>query len=411
LHEDYLTSALSFLSWEEASKSSGDRYLVLLRRVVECILVIRATWFAQDVERLLMRRPFAFRFAACELGRLGHWEDGFRLLEATRGIVSSRSADLPLHSDEADPISNAMSWLHISNSPRAAYVFVFQDGSYFGREFDELGGKELTAEFVNLTRGGLLVDQDDDRTLAKTSALRISKLLEPIADWIDEQCGDRVVLLPGGYFQAFPLWACGRLGDSWLAGRKLISTAPSRAIAIRSAKSGNALMTFRTLAVQHASSAPGSKPLKWSECEPSAISDVAQSYLSVETFYASHKSLVASLQSADAVHFTGHSSADLDPHKSALITYGEPLTVREILDASVSSSVVVLGSCQSALARNAQRQDEMLSIQTAMFYSGAKCVVGTSWPIIDPAGFVFTVKFYESLAYPKKLGAMIRTCG
>ena len=88
--------------------------------------------------------------------------------------------------------------------------------------------------------------------------------------------------------------------------------------------------------------------------------------------------------------------------KSALITYGEPLTVREILNTSVSSSVVVLGSCQSALARNVQHQDEMLSIQTAIFYSGAKCVVGTSWPITDLAGFVFTVKFYGYLRIQKK---------
>ncbi|WP_207547240.1 CHAT domain-containing protein [Mycobacterium talmoniae] len=398
LLEDYLTSALSFLMWERSDEYAENRYLTLLKRVLDCVIAIRSTWSAEDVERLLTRRTLAFRFSACELGRLGHWREGFLLLEATRGLVSSRSiADISLDSDEVDPISRNGSWVHVSHSPRAAYVFVFKDGNYFGKEFNGLGGWELTAEFLNLTRGGLLVDQDGDRTLAEASALRISKLLEPIADWVDEQCGNRIALLPGGYFQAFPFWACGHLGDSWLAGRKLISMAPSRAVAVRNAKKRSGPTASCSLSVQRASSVPGYNQLNWSEREADVITDGAPSHVNVSISDASRESLLMSLLSADAVHFTGHSSADIDPYESALITYGEPLSVRDILGASVSSSIVVLGSCQSALARNALRQDEMLSIQTAMFYSGCESVIGTSWPIRDAAGFAFTVKFYESL--------------
>ena len=40
----------------------------------------------------------------------------------------------------------------------------------------------------------------------------------------------------------------------------------------------------------------------------------------------------------------------------------------------------------------------MLSLQSAMYYAGVDLVVGTSWPIRDVAGFVFSVKFYETLA-------------
>ena len=408
LYEDYLVSALTFLTWTEAVKYPEDQFVILVRRVIDCVLALRAAWSPQDVERLLMRQSVAFRFAACELGRLGYWKDGFRLLEATRGIVSSRSFnELSPASDEPDSNFSEVTWVHVSNSPRAAYVFILQLGNYFGREFEGLGGKELTAELVSLARGGLLVSQDRNRSLAKESALRISNLLEPIANWIDEQSGHRVVLSPGGYFQTFPLWACGRLGDNWLAGRKLIASAPSRTIAIQSADAETTPMVLATLAVHEASSVPEHTALKWSQHEPAAIREIAASSMTVGIFSATRSALITSLQTADAVHFTGHSSADFDPHGSSLITYGDPLTVREILEATVSSSLVVLASCQSALARNMQRQDEMLSIQTAMFYAGATCVVGASWPIIDSAGFVFTVKFYEALAHAEQQGGAV----
>ena len=406
-YEDYLVNALTFLTWTGAASYAEDQYVILVRRVIKCVLMIRASWSARDTERLFSRQPLAFRFAACELGRLGLWQDGFLLLEATRGIISSRSfGELSLDSDETDPVCQDVTWVHISNSPRAAYVFVFQDGRYFGKEFIGLGGRELSAEFVNLTRGGLLVSQDDDRSVATDSAQRISRLLQPIADWVDAQCADRVVLSLGGFFQSFPIWACGRLGESWLTGRRLISTAPSRAIAIRSAIGRATPMTLRALTVHEASALPGQSALEWSEHEPDVIRHITQSYLTVSTETATRSGLVASLETADAVHFTGHSSAEFDPLESSLITYGEPLTVRDILDAAVSSSLVVLASCQSALARNVQRQDEMLSVQTAMFYSGAGCVVGTTWPITDSAGFIFTVNFYEFLAQARQADAV-----
>lgn len=416
-YESYLVDALTFLTWTHAVKYPEDRYVILVRRVIECVLKIRASWSPRDVERLLSRQPLAFRFAACELGRLGYWKDGFLLLEATRGVISSRSfGNLALDSDEIDPISRRVTFVHISNSPRAAYAFVFREGTYFGQEFEGLGGKELTAEFVSLARGGLLVSQDRDQSLATQSAQHISDLLEPIADWVDDYCSDRIVLSLGGYFQSFPIWACGRLGESWLAGRRLISTAPSRAIAIRSASANVAPAALRTLTVHEASAVPGYSDLQWSIHEPDMIRQITQSWLTVSVETATRSGLVASLETADAVHYTGHSSAGLDPHESALITYGDPLTVREILDAAVTSSLVVLASCQSALARNMQRQDEMLSVQTAMFYSGAKCVVGTSWPILDSAGFIFAVKFYEFLTSFREEGddvsveTVIRAC-
>ncbi|TGB45475.1 CHAT domain-containing protein [Mycolicibacterium peregrinum] len=397
LYEDYLVGALEFLAFENSHEYSPDRYGEMLLRLPECVRLIRSTWSAADIERLVKRQPFAFRFGACELGRLGLWRDGFRLLEATRGLVSSQSlSDDTIDADELDSRAAEVSWVHVTNSPRGTYVFVCRDGVYFGREFPEASGPSLAAEFTNLVQGGLLVDQARNRSLATASAKGLCALLEPVADWIAQTCGDTVVLHPGGYYQSFPLSSVGQLLESQLGGERRVSTTPSRTIALKSSRS--TADRLQTVSVCHASSVAGFADLAWSVQEPAAIDGLLSPNLVVNLRAATRQSLTEAFESTDLVHFTGHSSAAVDPGDSALVTYGEPLAVRDILAIPVSSALVVLGSCQSALAMNMRAQDEMLSLQSATYYAGAELVVGTSWPIRDTAGFLFSIKFYEALA-------------
>lgn len=397
LYEDYLIHALGFLAWENSHEYQPDRYREMMLRLLECVRLIRRSWSASDIERLLKRQPVTFRFAACELGRLGLWRDGFRLLEATRGLVSSRTlSDDTVDVDELDLRATAVSWVHVTHSPRGTYVFVCRDGAYFGGEFAQTNGGVLAAEFTNLVQGGLLIDQTRNRSLASASANRLRAILEPVADWIAQTCGDTVVLHPGGYYQSFPLSSVGQLLESRLDGERRASTTPSRAIALRTSPTSAGVP--RTVSVRHASSVAGFPGLPWSVHEPAAIAGLLSPHMLVNSMDATRQSLTEALESTDLVHFTGHSSAAVDPEDSALITYGGPMTARDILATSVSSAAVVLGSCQSALAMNMHAQDEMLSLQSAMYYAGAELVVGTSWPIRDAAGFVFSVKFYEALA-------------
>jgi CHAT domain-containing protein len=397
LYEDYLLRALDFLSWENSHEYPPDRYSELLLRLLECVRLIRGSWSVADIERLLKRQPTAFRFGACELGRLGLWRDGFRLLEATRGLVSSRTlSEDTVDADEHDARAAGVSWVHVTHSPRGTYVFVCRDGDYFGREFVAVNGASLAAEFTNLVRGGLLVDQTRNRPEAMASAKRLCALLEPVADWIAQTCGDTVVLHPGGYYQSFPVSSVGLLRASWLAGERRVSTTPSRAIALRS--SDSTVERLRAVSVRSASSVAGFADLPWSVHEPAVIDALLSPYMVVNSADATRQSLTEALELTDLVHFSGHSSAAVDPEDSALVTYGDPMTVRDILATPVSSAAVVLGSCQSALAMNMNAQDEMLSLQSAMYYAGAELVVGTSWPIRDIAGFMFSIKFYEALA-------------
>jgi CHAT domain-containing protein len=398
LYEEYLIHALGFLSWENSHEYPPDRYSELLLRLFECVRLIRRSWSFADIERLLQRQPTAYRFGACELGRLGLWRDGFRLLEATRGLVSSQTlSDDTVDADEQESAAANVSWVHVTNSPRGTYVFVCRDGVYSGREFAHASGGALAAEFTNLVQGGLLIDQTRNRPEAAASAKRLCALLEPVADWIAQTCGEFVVLHPGGFYQSFPLSSVGQLLTSRLDGRRRVSTTPSRAIALRSFRRG-AADALRTVSVQQASSVAGFADLPWSVHEPAAIDALLSPHMVVSSMDATRQSLTEALGSADLVHFTGHSSAVVDPQDSALVTYGEPMTARDILSIPISSPVVVLGSCQSALAMNMHAQDEMLSLQSAMYYAGAELVVGTSWPIRDSAAFVFSVKFFEAVA-------------
>jgi hypothetical protein len=394
--ESYFINASSIISWENAGETvPQERYLILLNRVLDCILAFRRSWSYSDIQRLLARNPLTFRLAACELARFGRWRESYLMLESSRGLASSRTLDSdPMRYDQ---VREDISWVHITHNPKATYVVIRIGESYSGMEFPSLSGKELTARFVNIEREGLLSSRKFERKNAARSASEVESMLRPAADWIDRNTGDRVVLLPGGYYQAFPVWACGALGDALLSGRKIITSAPSRTIAIHNDRRASTRSSVPGLAVQDASSVPGYADLSWSSVESTAIQTIFENCYPVTSDDATKDSLLGALELSEIVHFTGHSEAAIDPIDSAIVTYSNPVTVHEILGHELKSSIALIGSCESGLARNFSRQDEMLSIQTAMYYAGVQSVIGTAWPIMDPAGFTFTVIFYRTL--------------
>lgn len=395
-YETYFNLAASIVQWGHSAATVPEaEYITILRRILPCVLRFRGSWSTRDVERFLIRNPHTFRFAACELASRECWKDAFMLLEASRGLISSKT----LNEDPSrfDAVEDGISWVHVTHSPKSAYVVVRQGGRYFGAKFSELSGKSLTAEFMNVARGGILSAVDRRRKQAVESATRIETNLRPMVEWISLNTGERIVIMPGGYFQSFPVSACGKLGEEALAGRKKVTTAPSRAVAYRNSAAVRRSSRARSGSIQIASDVPGQNSLKWARHEPEVFNRLmATCSWSFVKEDATGASVIASFREADIVHFTGHSKSEMFPLDSHLLTYGQPLMVREILDCETSSSLAVFGSCESALARN---EDEMLSLQTAAYYAGASAAIGTTWAIMDPAGFAFTAIFYETLHF------------
>ncbi|MEY1673589.1 CHAT domain-containing protein [Gordonia sp. ABKF26] len=396
--EMYLTWAVKCMSWQDRLTPSGDsQYRALLKRSGQSVRTLRATWSARDVERLLGRNPLEFRFIACELARLEEWKDSFELLEATRGLVSSKTLnDAP---DAYMRVADSLSWVHLTHSPMGTYAVCLRDGSYFGRAFPSLSGSELAALFSNIAGSGLLVEQNvQGSTAAANAAEKIALALAPVGDWICEVSGADVVVMPGGFYQTFPVWSTGMLGNDVAKGKRRVSSSPSRNIAYKNseARAGRAKPSS-VIAIEEASSVPGFAELPWSQHEPTALASICGDFIRVTANSATFDSLASSLSNCLATHFTGHSYADPDPYFSSIGTYGERVTVRHLLELDICSSLVVLGSCQSGLALNFKQQDEYLSIQSAIFYAGARYCIGTSWPVRDYVAFAFSIQFYSAM--------------
>jgi hypothetical protein len=396
--ELYLTWAIKCMNWQDRLTPYDDsQYRALMKRSGQCIRTLRSTWSARDVERLLERNPLEFRFIACELARLEEWKDSFELLEATRGLMSSRT--LNDNPDAFDGVADPVSWVHLTHSPMGTYGICLRDGTYFGCAFSSLNGSELAATFSNIAGSGLLLEQNTKgSTAAANAASEIARILAPIGDWICEVSGEDIVVMPGGFYQSFPVWSIGTLGNDVSEGQRRVSNSPSRSVAYKNSETRTRRAQPSSLfAIEEAGSVPGFAALPWSQHEPTTLTSICGGFIEVTTNPATFDSLSNSLSNSLATHFTGHSYASPDPYLSAIVTYGERVTVKHLLDLDICSSLVVLGSCQSGLALNFKQQDEYLSIQSAMFYAGARYCIGTSWPVRDYVAFAFSVQFYSAM--------------
>lgn len=394
-YERFFNAAVSIGPWDEVESEVGATSAGrLCGRIFESLVFFRKTWSSEDIEQALVNNPMVFRLAACELAQLGQWRDAFRLLEASRGLKSSKtiSSDPTRYESSID----SFTWVHVTHSPSATYVIARSSSGYTGKSFSKLSGKTLTAEFMNFARGGVLISGSSDRAAATASAERIAALLTEVASWIDLNSGADVVLIPSGFFQGFPLWAVGTLQEKTQNKLKRIWSVPSRAVAYELETRRDTPHSAQfSVSVENAFDVAGLAPLGWSKHEASMIKRLLPNTWSIDSHDATKESVLASMRNSEIVHYTGHSKSQFDPLLSSLLTHGHSVTVSDLLSANNSSSLAIFGSCESGLARN---DDEMLSVQSAAFYSGVGFTVGTTWAIRDPAGFAFAHAFYKALS-------------
>ena len=396
-YELFLIKAISLLRWERSDQFDRKKYAILLKRLPQCIANIIEDWDNFDIEGLMERNPAAFRFAACELMEIEELESAFLLLELTRGVVATGLYRQIVQIGE-EYVSDGTGFVHVTHSPAATYVVMKQGESTVGATFYELNGKVLAAGFSGLDPAGLMTAQlNGNRPRAMMAAQKLHDLLGGVGDWINSQRSESLVIMTGGLFQSFPIWTTGKLGESVLSGRKKLFHSTSLKVAsyLNGRRSSDDLK--EQISIQCAADVPGQASLPKARLEPELISLSAPMGWEVDIVDATAESLTTALEQAAITHFTGHSLASPNPKHSRLITYGSPLSVDDILDHDHKSRLVVLGSCQSALTFGLAMQDELLSIQTALWYRGCESVIGTFWPISDDAGIAFSTRFFTLL--------------
>ncbi|MGW5380206.1 CHAT domain-containing protein [Nocardia sp. NPDC003999] len=366
----------------------------ILTRMLTCVEHFRRTWAERDIERFLLRNPVQLRFVACQLAEVGNWSEAFDMLELSRGLLSSGTtsySSVPIIKDESH------FWLHITHGPDATHAIAryASNGKIatFGRSFFGLSGKYLAGLFSG-PEGLLSAQYAGDMSGVSTAVSRIAASVQELVEWVKINCVNKhVVVMPGGFYQAFPIATqiyTSSLGD---AIPQFASSAPSMTLAASQAEAP----TVKEVGICVAADVAGFSPLKWAKLEE-GLSRSSTDHLRFREVTGTKVDLISDMQLVDLMHFSGHSYAAPDPLDSSVVLHGGSLTVRDILKLRSVSKTCVLSSCQSGATFNFVRQDEYLSIQSSLFYAGAIAVIGTLWPVKDFVAFIFGMLFYRTLS-------------
>jgi len=116
------------------------------------------------------------------------------------------------------------------------------------------------------------------------------------------------------------------------------------------------------------------------------------------------------------IHFAGHSLLDEErPLRSALIL--EPgrdgandgiFQVRELYDIRLKANLVILSACQTGMGL-LEKGEGFLCLQRAFFFSGAKSVLSTLWPVKDRSTAFFMGNYYRFLAEGQSKASALRS--
>jgi CHAT domain-containing protein len=204
-----------------------------------------------------------------------------------------------------------------------------------------------------------------------------------------------VVLIPGGrHLDLLPLHAAWTEDQGAAAGRRyaldevLLTYAPSARV----------LQAVSRRADQSASDilAVFDPKLRNSELEAKAARGWLGSGAVLRKDTVTRRSLQAMLPRYSVLHSSCHGFADLDsPLDSRLAAASdEPLTLRDILENTLSARLCVLSACESARAGGFV-PDQALSLPGGLLHAGAAGVVGSLWPVGDLQARVLLTRFYE----------------
>lgn len=379
-----------------------DRYVAVLGRTPVSLSRAKKRWETQRFRDFMLDYRLELRWIACELAQAKQWREAYELLTAVAGAVATSHS---VNSDRETALTSESTHIFLTHGPRGTYAVGLNGDEFFGEIFPLLPGTALVQRFAGIKPPGLL-NPILEASKRDELAQDIRADLGLVGDWLADIKASEISVTPSGFFQAFPIWSLGKLCNKVLNEEKRVFQVPWHQ---RDDKTPGMCSNLGSLRIEEASDVFGFRDLEGAKSECDWLSTEAANKLRVDRAQSSPTTFVEAVSQYDVVHFAGHSLSDVNPMDSALITHGGEVDIASILSTAANAKLVVLNSCESALAKNVFLQNEYLGIASALWYSGVKYVIGTSWSVSDRAGHVFTEAFYRQLLREKTdHGSMLR---
>ena len=141
--------------------------------------------------------------------------------------------------------------------------------------------------------------------------------------------------------------------------------------------------------------------------EVAALKEIFQDRITIlDTSECSKRQVLQAMQEPYAyIHFTCHGSFDeLVPLNSALHLVGDPendshrITARELLEVRFPDfPLVTMSACSTALI-GVDASNNYAGLNGSLLRAGARCVIGSRWPVYDEAAAAFMSLLYRKLA-------------
>ncbi|MGW0198993.1 CHAT domain-containing protein [Nonomuraea sp. NPDC003201] len=227
-------------------------------------------------------------------------------------------------------------------------------------------------------------------------------VMEPLLEAVEED--PAITLVTGGLLGLLPLhaaWTPDRTrptGRAYALDTTTISYAPN-ARSLTAARRIAAERRRQTLlAVINPQPMPaGYRPTPFTELEASVIGEATRGTArSLAGTEATLPNVRRELPAADVVHFACHGHANLvDPLESGLmLSGGQALRVRDLLEMDLRIRVAVLSSCEASLP-GTELPDEVIGLPTGLLQAGAAGVVAPLWAVPDVRTSMLMTEFYR----------------
>ncbi|MEU4510467.1 CHAT domain-containing protein [Nonomuraea wenchangensis] len=240
------------------------------------------------------------------------------------------------------------------------------------------------------------------KDLDKTTRWLWGTVMEPLLEAVEED--PAITLVTGGLLGLLPLHAAWTPDQTRPTGRAyaLDTTTISYAPNARSLTAARRVAAERRrqtlLAVVNPQPMPsGYRPTPFTELEASVIEKAARGGArSLAGAEATLPNVRRELLAADVVHFACHGHADLaDPLESGLVlSGGQALRVRDLLEMDLRIRIAVLSSCEASLP-GTELPDEVIGLPTGLLQAGAAGVVAPLWAVPDVRTSMLMTEFYR----------------
>ena len=219
----------------------------------------------------------------------------------------------------------------------------------------------------------------------------------------------RVCIVPHGSLHQIPFQALFD-GKNYFVENKVISYVPSANVLTFCIKK-NRPINFSLLAFGNPDLGDKRYDLPYSKME---ILDISKLFSNSEVFYGSRankQALLKNISNYSMIHLATHGNFNpVKPMQSGLMLSNvdrgiSTLTVEEIFNLRINSSLVTLSACETGLGKST-RGDELIGLSRAFIYAGTPSLISSLWEVDDQATSLLMKAYYSYLFNNDKATSM-----